>query len=188
MKHLCAVICGLLIGAPAALARAPISLDGTITAETLEALQARIERLRASGETHFLLRLNSTGGDVIAALATAEYLRQLNELGIAVDTRVDEECSSACILLFVEGRVREARYGAIFLFHQLKVQGRLPLERLEELKEQYTALYVAAIAEVDRELAEFLLSRRVFSHERKSMTLSGGDILRWGYQFVNSTP
>ncbi|MEP1330821.1 hypothetical protein [Pseudophaeobacter sp.] len=83
-------------------------LKGEIRDEDIDALKQVLNE--HSGITE--LRLNSTGGSVYAGSEMAWIV-----MDYGLDTRVDGECISACIDLFLAGKRRRMTFGSKLGFH-----------------------------------------------------------------------
>ncbi len=79
-------------------------------------LENKVKSLSQAGDRNITVKIGtSDGGDLYAALKTAEELRRFN-----VNTHATGECASACTALYAAGRARSAK-GARFMFHGVQV-------------------------------------------------------------------
>jgi ATP-dependent protease ClpP protease subunit len=125
------------IGKPAVIKVSPsgdeITLDGYITSGVGKTLSKALD----GAPNARTLTLNSHGGRIMEALAMADLIRTRN-----LDTRVIEDCESACTLLFLAGHERSASPLAAIGFHQPDFPGLSPAERDEMIqsnREDYRA-------------------------------------------------
>jgi ATP-dependent protease ClpP protease subunit len=125
------------IGAPAVIkvsaSGQEIALDGYITSGLSKKLS---QALDAAPNAHNLI-LNSHGGRILEALAMVDLIKARQ-----IDTRVVENCESACTLLFLAGHERSASPLAAIGFHQpdfpgLSSEGRESL--IQSNREDYRA-------------------------------------------------
>jgi len=125
------------IGAPAIIKVSAngdaITLDGFITSGVSKKLR---QTLDAAPNARTLL-LNSHGGRILEALATVDVIKARH-----LDTRVIEDCESACTLLFLAGTERSASPLAAIGFHQPDFPGLGSQEReslIQSNREDYRA-------------------------------------------------
>jgi hypothetical protein len=111
-----------------------LTLDGNITA----GLNSRLaEALQAAPNAH-LLTLNSHGGRILEALAMVDQIKARR-----LDTRVLENCESACTLLFLAGTERSSSPLAQIGFHQPNFPG-LSAEGRQQMIQNNSQDYRAA--------------------------------------------
>jgi len=123
-----------------------IELDGSITSGTAKNLQHALEAAPNAHE----VTLNSHGGRIIEALAMVDLIK-----GRHLDTRVVEDCESACTLLFLAGGQRSASSLARIGFHQPDFPGLSETERqdlIQSNREDYRAAGIDATF-IDRIMA-----------------------------------
>lgn len=111
-----------------------ITLDGYITSGVDKKLR---QSLDAAPNARTLI-LNSHGGRIMEALAMVDLIKARK-----LDTRVVENCESACTLLFLAGRERSASPLASIGFHQPDFPG-LSSEERENIIQSNRADYRAA--------------------------------------------
>lgn len=90
-----------------------LSFSGEITPSSPRQLN---DYLLTASQINTLV-LDSTGGDIYAARAIAITVKQL-----ALNTHVDNQCFSACNIVYSSGTRRTASAGAIFGFHRYQYQ------------------------------------------------------------------
>ncbi len=110
-----------------------ISLDGNITSGVSKKLRQTLE---ATPNARKLL-LKSHGGRILEALAMVDLIKARR-----LDTRVVEDCESACTLLFLAGAERSASPLAAIGFHQPDFPGLSSQQRdsmIQSNREDYRA-------------------------------------------------
>ena len=84
-------------------------LDQEITWDDAESFEAILKENRNIN----LLQLNSTGGEIEAAMHLADVI-----IDYELDTHIEGECSSACVLMFLGGEKRSLARGSWIGFHK----------------------------------------------------------------------
>jgi ATP-dependent protease ClpP protease subunit len=125
------------IGAPAVIEVSAngdeISLDGSITSGVSE----KLRRILDAAPNARKLMLKSRGGRILEALAMVDLIKARR-----LDTRVVDNCESACTLLFLAGAQRSASPLAAIGFHQPDFPGLSSQDRdsmIQSNREDYRA-------------------------------------------------
>lgn len=138
------------VGAPAVVKLSPngrqVTLDGFITS----GVGKKLRQVLDSSPNARQLLLNSHGGRILEALAMVDVIKARK-----LDTRVDENCESACTLLFLAGAERSASPLAAIGFHQPDFPGLSADEREQIIQSNSQDYRAAGISDafIDRIMA-----------------------------------
>ena len=127
-----------------------ISFNGEVSERSVSQLVTKVKAVVQSGEP-VEIKFNSQGGDLVAALAGYEELAKYN-----VTTNTQEECGSACTVLYAAGVERKASGGAEFYFHKVGVRienGDKSSTNVAYYRQQYASEWLRVIRNVAPGLA-----------------------------------
>lgn len=155
-----------------------VRLSDEISQSSVARVVAKVAELSKRGDRNITVELNSTGGDLHAALRGYKQLR-----AYGVNTYVRNECSSSCTVLFAAGRRRSASTSSEFMFHAVKVRAvpgeRVSRRELERIARQYASSWLEVVRSVAPSLASELHRNRVLIDGERSY--SGYELRRSGY-------
>ncbi|MGE3227363.1 MAG: ATP-dependent Clp protease proteolytic subunit [Parvibaculaceae bacterium] len=139
-------------------------------------------------ERSFLVRVDSTGGDVDAGIEMAEALRNL---GAYRQTRIEvlagSSCQSMCTVLWAAASERVAAPDACFMFHKPRRRLVPAVRRFADVDEP-TAAMRAAIGRVDETLLAELDRRGAFDPVPCDVYLSAAEIAALGGAWLRLDP
>ena len=118
-------------------ANTTLAFQGTIAGGSTKAFKAQLEAMPSIT----LVTLSSEGGSIYEARGLAKVIR---EAGIA--TRVDDSCTSACVLAFIGGATRSLGRDGQLGFHQYRVDASydVPFAKLHFEQERDRTLFEEA--------------------------------------------
>lgn len=166
------VVVALLLCSFSALAEENFSYRGKVEPRKVNRLIGKIQDAFNEGEMDIKIRLNSEGGDLGAAFRLYNFVKELNSMGARINTSVREYCGSACTVIYASGMQRWASTRADFMFHTPTVQTKgISKKRKKEIEQQYRAMWLGVVAQVDTEAAEWLIEKKAF-HSDVGRTLN----------------
>lgn len=120
------------------------SVSGTIGIGASRRLKELLELQAATVQPLRTLLLDSDGGNIFEARGLANLVRTNN-----LATHVDQECLSACTLVFVSGHKRTANPQARFGFHAYRLDSKHPQVWLNTSEEQQKDEDIFFMSDVD---------------------------------------
>jgi hypothetical protein len=142
-----------------------LRLEGPIQASTFLGFTLRLGlAVLVDLDGHTVIELDSSGGNLDAALKMASVIEALQALA-RIDTRVPEgaSCQSACTVLFAAGRSREAAKDALFMFHAASFTGgSADPARARQLQGRLETRYLLALERADPSLLRRLKREGAF--------------------------
>jgi ATP-dependent protease ClpP protease subunit len=152
-----------------------IDFSDDVSQSSVTRLISEVQSKANDGDHDILVRLHSRGGDLQAGLRGFYELRKFQ-----ITTSVNDDCSSACTVLFAAGKIRHASGYATFLFHGVGVaakHGGMSDETIQAYRVQFANRWLAAIRLVSPALAQELQSKSTLlrgereyrGHELKSL-------------------
>ena len=152
--------------------RITLKMQGRIDRGDLRKLRATVGRNQSVEG----LELDSPGGNVAAAMEIGRYL-----VGTSLFVRVEEECSSACFLIFAAARAKFVTTNARIGVHSASIAGK------------ETAQAALATVSIARLSAEFgappeVVGKLVQTDPKDITWLSRDDLVRMGAKIVAAPP
>jgi ATP-dependent protease ClpP protease subunit len=149
-----------------------ITFSGVIDKRSINRLISRIDKAiekNKGTQQKIILSLDSTGGDINETIRAVKYIRELNQDPlIEIHTKLlsNNNCESACTILFTAGEKRFAGERAKFGFHSPKFQrGDRNGMSKKEIEEIYRNVWFNYISQVDPSTADVLRSRGYLLHQ-----------------------
>lgn len=103
-----------------------VSIDGAVAHVDGEIEYQILTELKAATQVREVW-LNSTGGNVQAGRAIGLFAAEQGMI-----TRVDDQCFSACTLVFAGGRLREMGANGVLGFHGYRFEGPLQVQTIDK--------------------------------------------------------
>jgi hypothetical protein len=127
-----------------------ISFSGEVSERSVQKLIANVRAAALAGKP-VEIKFTSKGGDLVAAIAGYEELAKYN-----VTTNTQDECGSACTVLYAAGVERKASASAQFYFHKVGVkveEGDSSSASVASYRQQYASEWLRVIRNVAPGLA-----------------------------------
>ena len=148
------------------------------------AVQAKLHQPAAT----LLVRVDSPGGDLLAATRMVTALRALDVARpVRIEVLMGGRCESMCTVLWAAASERLAAPAARFMFHAPRRAGSAPDERFACLEAEVAAMR-AAIGRVDPLLLAEIQGRGAFATVPENVTLTAAEIVALGGNYLRLDP